>query len=94
MNCRTRILRLEPLKLIQFLWSQLMLLLSVSMSWICFHKTVLNPVSVGKSTYSNKEKFGILEDNLKPPLVHQKAEPHRFSQLRSPLSGHVGGGIH
>ena len=67
------------------LWSLLMLLLSVSMSWICFRNAVLNPLYVGKATYSNKEKFGILEDNLKPPLVHQKAEPHRFSQLRSPL---------
>ena len=27
---------------------------------------VLNPLCVGKSKYS-KEKFGILEDNLKPP---------------------------
>ena len=45
-----------------------MLLLSVSMSWICFRNAVLNPLYVGKATYSNKEKFGILEDNLKPPL--------------------------
>ena len=29
---------------------------------------VLNSLYVGKATYSNKEKFGILEDNLKPPL--------------------------
>ena len=64
-----------------------MLLLSFSMSWICFRNAVLNPLYVGKATYSNKEKFGILEDNLKPPpLVHQKADPHRFSQLRSPLT--------
>ena len=52
----------------RFLWSRLMLLLSVSMSWICFRNAVLNPLYVGKATYSNKEKFGILEDNLKPPL--------------------------
>ena len=38
------------------------------MSWICFRNAVLNPLYVGKATYSNKEKFGILEDNLKPPL--------------------------
>ena len=63
-----------------------MLLLSVPMSWICFRKAVLKPLCVGKARYSNKEKFGILEENLRPPpLVHQKADPHRFSQLRSPL---------
>ena len=44
-----------------------MLLLSVPMSWICFRKAVLKPLCVGKARYSNKEKFGILEENLSPP---------------------------
>ena len=44
-----------------------MLLLSVPMSWICFRKAVLKPLCVGKARYSNKEKFGILEENLRPP---------------------------
>ena len=71
-----------------------MLLLSVPMSWICFRKAVLKPLCVGKARYSNKEKFGILEENLRPPpLVHQKADPHRFSQLRSPLTVAGVGGV-
>ena len=44
-----------------------MLLLSVPMSWICFRKAVLKLLCVGKARYSNKEKFGILEENLRPP---------------------------
>ena len=53
--------------------------LSFSMSWICFRKAVLNPLCVGKTMYSNKEKFGFL-DNLEPPLplFRKKAELHRF----------------
>ena len=63
-----------------------MLLLSVSMSWICFRKAVLNPVCVGKSTYSNKEKFGILEENLKPPYFIRKPNLTDSRKLRSPLT--------
>ena len=50
----------------RFLWSRLMLLLSVSMSWICFRNAVLNPLYVGKATYSNKEKFSVTNTGTKP----------------------------